>query len=114
MDRPAAATVGYAWGRFGKMGETMEKNSAIMAASLENVAFDGREYLRNLSAHTAEELRPFEGRAVAWSLDGKRVLAHGATWEEMLAEADRLGLNGQFVAGGVPRLDAVDLGGATL
>lgn len=77
--------------------------------------FDPVEHMRNRSAHTLEDLRPYEGRFVAWSLDGKRILAHGGSWEELQAETDRLGLAPEaYVSSGIPAFDEVNLGSGLL
>jgi hypothetical protein len=49
--------------------------------------------------HLDEDLIRNRGRYVAWSMDGSRVLASGATMGEMYAETHRLGLIGdEFIA----------------
>ena len=41
---------------------------------------DGNEFNKNLNLyHTPESLAPYEGRSVAWSVDGKRILAAADT-----------------------------------
>jgi hypothetical protein len=67
---------------------------------------DWNEFNRNLSSHTLEELAPYEGKSVAWSLDGKRILAAADTETELYEEIDRLGLKQlEYVVGGVPFSD---------
>jgi hypothetical protein len=59
--------------------------------------------MRNWCSHPLEELLPYEGKSVAWSLDGKRILAAADTDEELYKEIDRLGLKElEYVVGGVP------------
>jgi hypothetical protein len=67
---------------------------------------DGNEFNRNISNHTLEELAPYEGRHVAWSVDGKRILAAADSFDELFDEVDRLGIKEmEYVAGFVPRSD---------
>jgi hypothetical protein len=42
-----------------------------------------REYLKNRQAFPLDELRKYRGRYIAFSLDGLRILASGATMEEV-------------------------------
>ena len=44
--------------------------------------------------HPAEEERRHRGRYVAWSMDGSKILASGATMPELFAEVERLRLGG--------------------
>jgi hypothetical protein len=62
------------------------------------------EFNRNLNLHTPEELAPFEDRYVAWSEDGKAILAHAATEAELYEEIDRRQLK-SYVVGYIPRGD---------
>ncbi len=67
---------------------------------------DSNEFNRNLCTHTAEELAPYEGRHVAWSVDGKQILAAADSDEALYEEVDRLGLKQmEYVVGFVPRSD---------
>jgi hypothetical protein len=59
------------------------------------------EFIRNSSAHTAEELAPFEDQHVAWSADGKRILAHAPTLPELYQQIDAQGITG-YVIGFIP------------
>jgi len=74
---------------------------------------DVQEFTRNLSAHTAEELAPYEEQHVAWSEDGKQILAHAPSLAELYQEIDRKGLTG-YVIGFIPSGDISDLGGGTV
>jgi Family of unknown function (DUF5678) len=74
---------------------------------------NAKDFLQNVSAHTVEQLGPFANRHVAWSEDGKRVLTHAATLEELYREIDRLGYK-QYVVGFVPAAEDTDLGGGQL
>lgn len=74
---------------------------------------DANEFIRNCSEHTAEELAPYEEQHVAWSEDGKTILAHGATLAELYQEIDRKALK-QYVIGFIPSADLSYFGGGTL
>jgi hypothetical protein len=69
-----------------------------------------QEFVENMNNHTLEELAPYEGQQVAWSEDGKTVLAHGVTDEELYAEIDRIGIT-RYVICYVPRADDIYPGG---
>ncbi len=74
--------------------------------------FNPATYLENRGQGQVEDLTPLQGKLVAWSLDGKQVLAHASTWEALWDEVDRLRLRDlEYVVGGVPVLDEVQLGG---
>ena len=47
--------------------------------------FNGAEFNRNVSQHTLEEMEPYFEQYVAWSMDGKQILAHAPTREAALA-----------------------------
>ena len=65
---------------------------------------DTNEFNRNLSAHTPEELAPYYEQHVAWSEDGKEILAHAPTVDALYEEIDRRGLT-RYVLGFVPHPD---------
>jgi hypothetical protein len=71
---------------------------------------DANEFIRNCNAHTAEELAPFEEQYVAWSEDGKQILAHARDRDELYQEIDRKGLQ-RYVIGFIPSGDFSDFGG---
>jgi hypothetical protein len=77
------------------------------------VPFDAAEHNRNLSTHTWEELAPYLEQHVAWSLDGKQILAHAQDLTALLQEIARLGLK-EYVLGFIPSPDRSDLGGGWL
>jgi len=72
---------------------------------------NGSEFNRNISDHSAEELAPYEGQFVAWSEDGKQILAHASEEEDLHREIVRQQIKG-FVVGFIPESDISDLGGA--
>ncbi len=74
---------------------------------------NGAEFNRNMSNHSLEELAPYEGMSVAWSIDGKRILASAPTLEELDTRIRELGLR-DYVVGYIPSFTASDLGGALL
>jgi hypothetical protein len=65
--------------------------------------FDTITFNRNRDAFPQEELQKYWGRHVAWSLDGTRILADGASAGEVYARLDELGVPpGTTVASFVP------------
>jgi hypothetical protein len=71
---------------------------------------NGAEFNRNLNKHTLEDLAPYEGQYVAWSIDGKHILLAAGTREELYALIDQQGLR-EYVAGYIPPFDVSFLGG---
>jgi len=69
---------------------------------------NGSEFNRNISAHSAEELAPYEGQYVAWSEDGNRILAHAQVEEDLYREIDRQQIK-EYVVGFIPSPDISDL-----
>lgn len=51
-----------------------------------------QEFLRNRSAWTHEQIKPYINQHIAVSPDGRRVLAHASTQEDLLVQIQRLGL----------------------
>ena len=73
------------------------------------------EFILNCNAHTLEELAPYIDHHVAWSLDGKEILAHCTEYEDLFREIDRLGLKStEYVIGYIPDPDVSYLGGGSL
>lgn len=72
---------------------------------------DANEFIRNTGAHTLEELAPYVGQHVAWSEDGKRILAHAPELDELYRILDQRGIT-QYVTDFVAPPDEVFLGGA--
>lgn len=71
---------------------------------------DANEFIRNCNAHTLEELAPYEEHYVAWSEDGKQILAAARTEEELYQEIDRKRLS-EYVIGYIPNSSISYLGG---
>lgn len=66
----------------------------------------GAEFLRNVAARPPEALLPYRDQHVAWSEDGREILAHAATLETLIEEVARRGFGNvvfDFVPG-EPRL----------
>jgi len=59
---------------------------------------NSNEFIRNVSEHSLEFLAPFVEKHVAWSEDGKQLLAAADTLDDLYEEIDRLGLK-QYVIG---------------
>jgi hypothetical protein len=74
---------------------------------------NANEFLRNCEAHSVEELTPYEGKYVAWSMDGKQILAAACELSELLKDIDRRGIT-EFVQSYIPRSDDAFLGSADL
>jgi hypothetical protein len=74
---------------------------------------DMSEFARNRCLHSPEELAPYQEKHVAWSTDGKQILASAETWEELYREIDRKGIT-DYVIGFIPSGDISDLGGGLL
>ncbi|HJT79204.1 MAG TPA: DUF5678 domain-containing protein [Gemmataceae bacterium] len=53
---------------------------------------DANRFTRNVSSHSLEELAPYQGKHVAWTEDGTRVLAAADTLADLYKELDRRGL----------------------
>jgi hypothetical protein len=63
-----------------------------------------REFARNCESHTMEELAPHEDHHVAWSKDGKLILASALELADLYKELDRKAIT-EYVIGYVPRFD---------
>jgi hypothetical protein len=72
--------------------------------------FNGAEFNLNVSKHTLEELAPYVEQHVAWSLDGKHILAHSADQADLYKEIDRLELK-DYVVDYIPDPNVSFLGG---
>jgi len=51
----------------------------------------GVEWANNANNYPAEKLLPLTGQFIAWSLDGKEILTHAWTLEEVFDEMERRG-----------------------
>lgn len=58
---------------------------------------DRRVYVENRRKFTPEQLRPYEGRWVAWSVDGARIVAHHEDLEQLVREIDASGVDREDV-----------------
>jgi len=54
---------------------------------------DSVTFGRNRDQFTAEELRPYWGRHVAWNLEGTQILADGADHKEIYDRLKQLGID---------------------
>ena len=73
---------------------------------------DANEFTRNASAHSLEELAAYIEKHVAWSEDGKQILAAADTLDDLLHEIARLGLK-KYVIDFIPDADLSFLGGGS-
>jgi hypothetical protein len=73
---------------------------------------DANQLIHNCNQMSAEELRPFHGQWVAWSDDGRQILASAADLDSLFHEIDRQGLTG-YVLDRIPLPEEDFLGGAT-
>jgi len=74
---------------------------------------DANQLINELNRKTLEELAPYQGQWVAWSQDGKNVLAHAANENALYQEIDRLALK-KYVIDYVPHADEDFIGWALL
>jgi hypothetical protein len=54
--------------------------------------FNGAEFNVNVSKRTLEDLQPYFEQYVAWSMDGKQILAHEADLNDLYKLLDSRGL----------------------
>jgi len=71
----------------------------------------GAEFIRNVSDQSLDALAQCREQYVAWSDDGRKILAYAPSLDELLKEIERLALT-DYVLGYVPDPDTVQLGGA--
>jgi hypothetical protein len=74
---------------------------------------DANRFIHNCNAHEVEDLAPYEEQHVAWSEDGKEILAHAPTLAELFREIDHKKLT-RYVIGFIPSGEVSDLGGGAL
>ena len=73
---------------------------------------DANEFINNCNAHSLEELAHYEEQYVAWSEDGKKILAHAPDEAELYKEIARRGIS-HYVIGFIPDSNVSTLGGDT-
>jgi hypothetical protein len=74
---------------------------------------NAREFILNSSAMPAEERSRYENKHVAYSEDGKTILAAAPSLAEVFAELNRRGVT-KYVVGFIPPVDESCLGGAMI
>ena len=74
---------------------------------------DGNQFIRNCNAYAPEALARYAGQYVAWSIDGKAILAHAAELQELDQEMQRQGIK-DYVSEWIFSADQVFLGSAVL
>jgi hypothetical protein len=74
---------------------------------------DANELIRRCNEKSFEELAPFQGQWVAWSEDGRQILASGPDLQSLFQELDRKGLT-RYVLDSIPRPEEDFLGGMTI
>jgi hypothetical protein len=74
---------------------------------------NGSEFNHNVNTHTYEELAPFEEQYVAWSEDGKQILAHARELDNLFREINRRQIT-DYVIEFIPSPEISNLGGANL
>lgn len=65
---------------------------------------DVQQFMRNCTAHPPEELAQYQDQHVAWSEDGKSILAHAPDLDELCKELTARGIT-HYVLGFIPRGD---------
>ena len=68
---------------------------------------NANEFIRNSSDHSPDSLACYQEQHVAWSEDGKQILAHADTLDQLYSTIDRLNID-RYVVGFIPNLDASD------
>ena len=74
---------------------------------------DANQLIRNCNEQTADDLAPYLGQFIAWSEDGRQILAHGKDLPQLFRELDLKGIVG-YVIDSIPPQDEDFLGGANL
>jgi hypothetical protein len=72
---------------------------------------NGAEFIRNCNAFDPDELARYENQHVAWSEDGRQILAHAPTPEGLMMEIKRLELK-HFVTDFIELNTKLSLGGS--
>ena len=77
-----------------------------MAQTSKAVEFDPNECTRNRNKWTLEQLAPYRDQWVAWSLDGKSIIAHDDNLLKVVRVCKELGLSGEdYLLAGIPLED---------
>ena len=71
---------------------------------------NGAEFIRNSNAFDPEELVRYENQHVAWSEDGRKILAHASTLPYLFRELEKLG-HAHYVLAFIPSSESISLGG---
>jgi len=74
---------------------------------------DANELIRNCNAKSAEELSSFEDQWVAWSEDGRTILASAPQLEALFQQIERKGLT-RYVVDHLPPAGEDFLGGMSI
>jgi hypothetical protein len=74
---------------------------------------DPNQLIRNCNQKSLEELSPFFGKWVAWSEDGRDILASAPDLEKLFLEIDRKGLT-DYVLDHIPLPEEDFLGGGSI
>jgi hypothetical protein len=90
-----------------------EERGSFTRASPREAQMDANELIRNCNAYPPEELAHYAGQYVAWSMDGKTILAHAAELQDLAQEMTRQGIK-DYVSEWIFPADQVFLGSAEL
>jgi len=74
---------------------------------------DANQLIHECNQKTSEELSAFQGQWVAWSDDGRQILASAADLDTLFQEIDRKGLK-RYVLDRIPLPDEDFLGGIAI
>jgi hypothetical protein len=74
---------------------------------------DANRFTQNIGAQSPEKLAAYLDQHVAWSEDGREILAHARELSDLYADLDRRGI-ARYVIGYIPADGLSDLGGAEL
>jgi hypothetical protein len=78
-----------------------------MAQTSTQTDFDSDIFIRNRNQWTLEQLAPYRDRWVAWSLDGKSIVAHHENPLEVVRLTKELGLiGGEYLMSFLPADDS--------
>ncbi len=73
---------------------------------------DANELIRHCNEKSLEELAPFQGQWVAWSADGRQILAGAPDLETLFRDIDSKGIT-RYVLDHIPLPEEDVLGGMT-